>query len=143
VRELEQHRDHSTVQTVAWDLETGYQCDKVFQVQHIRHTKRGASKLEDPRDIYEATANQGARRLRECHTRARRRRDELRRDDRRADLREADVPDLLADGAADRVVAQPDRLAGGVDDVEALRAALARGLALGARGLERLPRRDG
>ena len=66
VRELEQHRDHSTVQTVAWDLETGYQCDKVFQVQHIRHTKRGASKLEDPRDIYENIANNAARRLRAC-----------------------------------------------------------------------------
>jgi len=66
VRELEQHRDHSTVQTVAWDLETGYQCDKVFQVGHIRHTKRGPSKLEDPRDIYENVANQAARRLRAC-----------------------------------------------------------------------------
>jgi hypothetical protein len=66
VRELEQHRDHSTVQTVAWDLETGYQCDKVFQVQHIRHSKRGASKLEDPRDIYENIANNAARRLRAC-----------------------------------------------------------------------------
>jgi hypothetical protein len=66
VRELEQHKDHSTVQTVAWDLETGYQCDKVFQVQHIRHTKRGASRLEDPRDIYENVANQAARRLRAC-----------------------------------------------------------------------------
>jgi len=66
VRELEQHRDYSTVQTVAWDLETGYQCDKVFQVQHIRHSKRGASKLEDPRDIYENIANNAARRLRAC-----------------------------------------------------------------------------
>lgn len=66
VRELEQHKDHSTVQTVAWDLETGYQCDKVFQVQHVRHTKRGASRLEDPRDIYENVANQAARRLRAC-----------------------------------------------------------------------------
>ena len=36
VRELDQVGGVSTVQTIAWDLETGYQCDKVFQVPHIR-----------------------------------------------------------------------------------------------------------
>jgi hypothetical protein len=66
VRELDQANGASTVQTVAWDLETGYQCDKVFQVPHLRHTKRGVTRLEDPRDIYELIANQGARRLRSC-----------------------------------------------------------------------------
>jgi hypothetical protein len=66
VRELDQHNGISTVQTIAWDLETGYQCDKVFQVQHIRYTKQGIKLLEDPRDIYEMVANQGARRLRAC-----------------------------------------------------------------------------
>lgn len=66
VRELEQSGGVSTVQTIAWDLETGYQCDKVFHVPHIRHTRSGAKRLEDPRDIYELIANQGARRLRAC-----------------------------------------------------------------------------
>jgi hypothetical protein len=66
VRELDQSNGSSTVQTIAWDLETGYQCDKVFHVPHIRYTKRGATRLEDPRDIYELVANSGARRLRAC-----------------------------------------------------------------------------
>jgi hypothetical protein len=66
VRELEQTNGISTIQTIAWDLETGYQCDKVFQVPHVRHTKKGDYQLTDPRDIYENTANQGARRLRAC-----------------------------------------------------------------------------
>jgi hypothetical protein len=35
-------------------------------VKHERFTKKGSYKLEDPRDIYELTANQGARRLRAC-----------------------------------------------------------------------------
>jgi hypothetical protein len=66
VRELEQRGGVSTMQTIAWDLETGYQCDKVFQVPHLRVTKRGVTRLEDPRDIYELCANQAARRLRAC-----------------------------------------------------------------------------
>jgi hypothetical protein len=66
IRELDQRNGVSTVQTIAWDLETGYSSDKVFQVSHIRHTKKGAYRLEDPRDIYEMIANQGARRLRAC-----------------------------------------------------------------------------
>lgn len=66
VRELDQSNGVSSVQTIAWDLESGYQCDKVFQVPHIRFTRRGTTKLEDPRDIYELVANQGARRLRAC-----------------------------------------------------------------------------
>lgn len=66
VRELDQANGVSTVQTIAWDLETGYQCDKVFQVPHIRYTRQGARRLEDPRDVYELIANQGARRLRAC-----------------------------------------------------------------------------
>lgn len=66
VRELDQIEGSSTVQTIAWDLETGYQCDKVFQVPHVRYTKHGSKKLEDPRDIYELVANQGSRRLRAC-----------------------------------------------------------------------------
>lgn len=66
VRELDHNGGSSTVQAIAWDLETGYQCDKVFHVPHERHTKQGVKKLTDPRDIYELVANQGARRLRAC-----------------------------------------------------------------------------
>lgn len=66
VRELDQSGGVSSVQTIAWDLESGYQCDKVFQVPHIRYTRNGSKRLEDPRDIYELIANQGARRLRAC-----------------------------------------------------------------------------
>ena len=66
VRELEQRPGESTVEAFAWDIETNTRQVKVFQVPHIRHTKKGAYRLEDPRDVYELVANQGARRLRAC-----------------------------------------------------------------------------
>ncbi len=66
VRELEQRDGVSTMQTIAWDLETGYQVDKVFQVRHWRDTKAGGYALKDSRDIYELSANQASRRLRAC-----------------------------------------------------------------------------
>ena len=47
-------------------METNTRQVKVFQVPHIRYTKSGSKRLEDPRDIYEMVANQGARRLRAC-----------------------------------------------------------------------------
>jgi len=66
IRELEQHAGMSTVQAFAWDVETNVRREVTFQVPHIRHTKKGSYKLEDPRDIYESIANNGARRLRAC-----------------------------------------------------------------------------
>lgn len=66
VRELEQRNGESTVEAFAWDIETNTRQVKVFQVPHERHTKRGVTRLTDPRDIYELVANQGARRLRAC-----------------------------------------------------------------------------
>jgi len=66
IRELEQRNGESTMQAYAWDLETNTKQEKKFQVSHLRHTKKGRYTLEDPRDIYELTANQGARRLRAC-----------------------------------------------------------------------------
>lgn len=66
VRELEQRNGESTVEAFAVDIETNTRQVKVFQVAHERHTKKGAYKLTDPRDIYELVANQGARRLRAC-----------------------------------------------------------------------------
>lgn len=64
IRELEQRNGESTVEAFAWDVENNTRHVKTFQVKHERHTKKGNYRLEDPRDIYEMTANQGARRLR-------------------------------------------------------------------------------
>jgi hypothetical protein len=66
VRELEQRDGESTVEAYAWDLESGFRDSKVFQVAHIRDTKKGSYELTDGRDIYELIANQGARRKRAC-----------------------------------------------------------------------------
>ena len=64
--ELEQRQGESSVMTYAWDLETNVRQTKVFTVKHERSARGGITKLTDPRDIYEMTANQGARRLRAC-----------------------------------------------------------------------------
>ena len=66
IRELEQRNGESTVQAFAWDVETNTRREMTFQVAHVRHTRQGSKRLEDPRDIYEMVANQGARRLRAC-----------------------------------------------------------------------------
>jgi hypothetical protein len=67
IRELEQRNGESTVEAFAWDIETNTRQVKVFQVKHCaRHPKKGSYALTDSRDIYELTANQGARRLRAC-----------------------------------------------------------------------------
>lgn len=66
VRELEQRHGESVVQAYAQDMETGTRREMTFTVKHVRDTKRGRINLEDARDIYEMTANQGARRLRAC-----------------------------------------------------------------------------
>ena len=69
IRELEQRNGESTVEAFAWDVETNTRQVKVFQVPHVRYRrpeKGGSVKLEDPRDVYEMVANQGARRLRAC-----------------------------------------------------------------------------
>lgn len=66
VREISAKDGVSTVQAFAWDMETNVQREMVFQVSHERHTRQGAKRLTDPRDIYELVANQGARRLRAC-----------------------------------------------------------------------------
>lgn len=66
IKELEQRIGESTVEAFAWDVETNVKQVKTFQVKHERYTKKGKYALEDPRDIYETVANQGARRLRAC-----------------------------------------------------------------------------
>lgn len=66
IREIDQRQGESTVEAFAWDLESNTRQVKVFQVPHRRHTSNGSYPLTDPRDIYEAVANQGARRMRAC-----------------------------------------------------------------------------
>lgn len=66
IRELEQSDSESTVLAYAWDVETNTRREITFQVPHVRYTRNGSKKLEDPRDVYEMVANQGSRRLRAC-----------------------------------------------------------------------------
>ena len=66
IKELDQRNGESTIEAYAWDTETNVRQNKVFQVRHLRFTRKGSYALEDPREIYELTANQGARRLRAC-----------------------------------------------------------------------------
>lgn len=64
--ELEQRNGESQVMSYAWDLETNTRQTKIFAVKHERKAQGMIKKLDDPRDIYELIANQGARRLRAC-----------------------------------------------------------------------------
>lgn len=64
--ELEQKNGESVVMSYCVDLETNTRQTKIFTVKHELKSKGGIKKLNDPRDIYEMTANQGARRLRAC-----------------------------------------------------------------------------
>ena len=66
VIELESKNGASEMMAYAWDLETNTRVTKMFKVKHVRDTKKGQQTLSDSRDIYEATANFGARRLRAC-----------------------------------------------------------------------------
>ena len=66
IREISQSNGVSTVEAYAIDLQTNSRKPVTFHVKHERHTKKGVTKLTDPRDIYELVANQGARRLRNC-----------------------------------------------------------------------------
>lgn len=64
--ELERKEGESIMMAYAWDLETNARSTKVFTVAHIRDKRGGGVALDNQRDIYEMTANQGARRLRAC-----------------------------------------------------------------------------
>lgn len=66
ILELEQKDGASDMMAYAWDLETNTRVTKIFSVDHKRDTKKGSYKLTDGRDIYEATANFGSRRMRAC-----------------------------------------------------------------------------
>jgi hypothetical protein len=64
IQELSQAEGESEMLAFAWDLETNTRSSQTFRFKHERHTREGATKLTDPRDIYETGANLGARRLR-------------------------------------------------------------------------------
>jgi len=66
IRELSADNGCSTVEAFAWDMQTNTRQVKVFQVKHERKARGKVNKLDDPRDIYEMVANQGARRMRSC-----------------------------------------------------------------------------
>lgn len=68
---IEMRRDdehgQSEMQAFAWDIERNTRNASTFIVPHARWTKKnGAKALQDPRDIYENNANNGARRVREA-----------------------------------------------------------------------------
>lgn len=56
----------SSIRCFAWDLQTNGQAERTFMVRHWRDTQGGGYELKDERDIYEAMANQAARRVRAC-----------------------------------------------------------------------------
>lgn len=64
--ELEQKKGKSEMMAYAWDLETNTRVTRVFTVRHWRDTRKGGYALKNARDIYELTANYGARRVRAC-----------------------------------------------------------------------------
>jgi hypothetical protein len=64
IRELSRKDGASEMEAYAWDLETNTSSSQKFTVKHWRDTQKGGYAITDERDIYELTANQGARRLR-------------------------------------------------------------------------------
>lgn len=64
IRELSHDNGKSEMQAFCWDLETNVKSEQNFTVEHIREVKGHANLLTSQRDIYEKTANDGARRLR-------------------------------------------------------------------------------
>lgn len=66
VLELDRRDGKSEMMAYAWDLETNTRSVRMFSVRHRRDTKTGGKDLTDERDIYEISANMGARRVRAC-----------------------------------------------------------------------------
>lgn len=54
----------SEMAAYAWDKETNTMSSQTFTVRHVREKTSGAEQITNNRDIYELTANEGARRLR-------------------------------------------------------------------------------
>jgi hypothetical protein len=66
VTELSRATGYSECLAYAYDLETNFRDEKRFTVRHWRDTKKGGHPITEERDIYEVTANMGARRKRAC-----------------------------------------------------------------------------
>lgn len=66
ITEMERNGNRSTVKTYAWDLETNYADEKIFEMEFVRNTKRGSYPITDEREKYEFMANYAARRKRAC-----------------------------------------------------------------------------
>lgn len=66
IKELEQREGESVAMAYAWDLETNVRQEKVFTVKHTIKAYGKLKKVDDPREIYELVANNGARRVRAC-----------------------------------------------------------------------------
>lgn len=65
MRELSRKDGVSEMEAYAWDLETNAISAQRFTVNHIRDKSEGGAKVSSERDIYELTANQASRRMRE------------------------------------------------------------------------------
>ena len=69
LREIDRRPGISVMEAYCWDMQSNVRARRQFEVPHIRYRKEskgGSVSLDDPRDVYEMTANQGARRLRAC-----------------------------------------------------------------------------
>jgi hypothetical protein len=64
IRELSRREGESEMEAFAWDQQTNVISTQTFTVRHLRDKRGGPEALKDERDIYEVTANMGARRLR-------------------------------------------------------------------------------
>lgn len=64
LRELSNREGLSEMEAYAWDMETNTVSKQQFTVRHIRDKQDGSQVLTEQRDIYEITANMGARRMR-------------------------------------------------------------------------------
>jgi hypothetical protein len=66
LREIDRRPGISVMEAYCWDMQANVRARRQFEVPHVRYTRKGSTNLDDPRDIYEMTANMGARRLRAC-----------------------------------------------------------------------------
>lgn len=64
IRELSRKEGVSEMEAYCWDMETNTISSQKFTVRHIRDKSDGGGVLTSERDVYEITANMGARRLR-------------------------------------------------------------------------------
>lgn len=64
IRELSRKDGVSEMEAYCWDMETNTISSQKFTVRHLRDKTEGTAELTSERDIYEVTANMGARRLR-------------------------------------------------------------------------------